>query len=132
MRLHGALLPFALVWLAAVTCHADPVCVSNETELRQALVDAGANLTDEIRLMEGTYFTGGQEFGYYTSQPHNLSISGGWYEDHDPCDFQHQHADATILDGENVTAVLSVNNIGDAPGTVLSISNLTLRNGASS
>jgi hypothetical protein len=133
MRLHRALLLFVLAWLTNGACHADPVCVSNETELRQAFVDAGvsANFIDEIRLMEGTYFTGGQMFSYDTSQPHNLSISGGWYYDHDPCDFQHPQAGATILDGQNVTAVLSVHNNGDAPGT-LSVSNLTIRNGATS
>ncbi len=128
-----ALLLLASLGLTSTWCHAgDPVCVSNEAELRQALTDAAAGLTDEIRLMEGTYFTGGQLFSYDTSTPHNLSISGGWYWDHDPCDFQHQHADATILDGQNVTAVLSVTNNGNAPGTGLSISNLTLRNGATS
>lgn len=132
MRLHRALLLFALTWLANVPCYADPVCVSNETQLRQALADASANLTDEIRLMEGTYFTGGQKFSYNTSTPHSLSISGGWYVDHDPCDFQHPRADATILDGQNITAVLSISNTGDAPGTALSVSNLTLRNGATS
>jgi hypothetical protein len=126
------LLLLASLGLANTWSHADPVCVSNETELRQALADAAANLTDEIRLMEGTYFTGGQMFSYNTAQPHNLSISGGWYYDHDPCDFQHQQAGATILDGQNVTAVLSVMNNGNAPGTVLSVSNLTLRNGATS
>jgi hypothetical protein len=135
MSLHRALLLFVLVWFANATCYADPVCVSNETELRQALILAAdpANFIDEIRLMEGTtYFTGGQMFSYSSSQPHNLSISGGWYFDHDPCDYQHQQAGATILDGQNVTAVLSVNNTGDAPGTALSVSNLTLRNGATS
>ena len=134
MRLHRALLLFVLVWLANATCHADPVCVSNEVELRQALILAAdpANLIGEIRLMEGTYFTGGQIFSYSSSQPHNLSISGGWYFDHDPCDFQHQRANTTILDGQNVTAILSVKNTGNAPGTTLSVSNLTLRNGATS
>ncbi|MEO5623551.1 MAG: choice-of-anchor Q domain-containing protein [Dokdonella sp.] len=132
MRPHLALLLFASAWIANMPCYADPVCVSNEAELRQALIDASANLTDEIRLMEGTYFTGGQKFSYDTAAPHSLSISGGWYFDHDPCDFQHPRADATILDGQNVTAVLSVSNNGNAPGTGLSISNLTLRNGATS
>jgi|GEM_PF-4217794 len=125
---------FALVWFANVICHADPVCVSNETELRQALNDAAvsANQIDEIRLMQGTYFSGGQTFSYSTAQPHNLSISGGWYLDHDPCDFQHPQAGTTVLDGQNATAVLSIINTGNAPGTSLSISNLTLRNGATS
>jgi hypothetical protein len=123
----------ALLGLASACCHAsDPVCVSNETELRQALADAAANITDEIRLMEGTYFTGGQLFSYDTPAAHNLSISGGWYWDHDPCDFQHQRADGTILDGQGVTSILSINNSGNVPGTTLSISNLTLRNGATS
>ncbi len=128
------ILGFVLIWFANGICHADPVCVSNETELRQALIDAAvsANFIDEIRLMQGTYFTGGQMFSYNTAQPHNLSISGGWYLDHDPCDFQHPQAGTTILDGQNVTAVLSISNTGDAPGTELSISNLTLRNGATS
>src|SRR6478736_1618373 len=99
MNLRRALLLLVPVCLAHVPAHADPVCVSNETELRQALIDAsvGANLIEEIRLMEGTYFTGGQVFSYNTAEPHNLSISGGWYYDHDPCDFQHPHADSTIL-----------------------------------
>ena len=128
-----ALLLLASLGLASAWCHAgDPVCVSNEAELRQALTDAAAGLTDEIRLMEGTYFTGGQLFSYDTPSAHNLSISGGWYYDHDPCDFQHQHADGTILDGQNVTAILSISNSGNVPGTTLSISNLTLRNGATS
>lgn len=131
VNLRRAVLLIAALGLAPWV-HADPVCVTNESELRQALTDAAANLTDEIRLMEGTYFTGGQAFAYNTSQAHNLSISGGWYYDHDPCDFQHPNANATILDGQNVTAVLSVMNNGNAPGTVLSVSNLTLRNGATS
>ncbi|MEO5626681.1 MAG: choice-of-anchor Q domain-containing protein [Dokdonella sp.] len=132
MRLYCASLLFVFVNLASVPCHADPVCVSSEAELRQALLDAGANLTDEIRLMEGTYFTGGQKFSYDATDAHTLSISGGWYDDHDPCDFQHPRADGTILDGQNVTAVLSINNLGDGPGTTLAVSNLTLRNGATS
>lgn len=82
--------------------------------------------------MEGTYFTGGQMFSYSNSQSHILSISGGWYYDHDPCDFQHARADATVLDGQNVTAVLGVASYLNAPGTSLSISNLPLRNGATS
>jgi hypothetical protein len=128
-----ALLLLASLGLASTWCHAgDPVCVSNEAELRQALTDAAAGLTDEIRLMEGTYFTGGQLFSYDTPAAHNLSISGGWYYDHDPCDFQHQRADGTILDGQGVTSILSINNSGNVPGTTFSISNLTLRNGATS
>ncbi|MEO8461562.1 MAG: hypothetical protein ABI451_13615 [Dokdonella sp.] len=108
--------------------------MSNETELRQALATAGMNGTyNEIRLMEGTYFTGGQKFSYSTSAARSLSISGGWYNDHDPCDFQHSRADGTIIDGQHVTAVLSIDgSISNAPGTSVSISNLTLRNGATS
>jgi hypothetical protein len=131
MRPHRVWL-FALAWLVPMQGHADPECASNETELRQALADASAGLTDEIRLMEGTYFTGGQKFSFNSSLAQNLSISGGWYYDHDPCDFQHPRADGTILDGQNVTAVLDVEFVANAPGTTLSVSNLTLRNGATS
>ena len=132
MNSRRVLLLLALLGLVSASCHADPVCVSNETQLRQALLDAAANLTNEIRLMEGTYFTGGQKFSYTNSTALNLSISGGWYLDHDPCDFQHPRANGTILDGQNVTAALSIHSGGYGPGTSLSISNLTLRNGATS
>jgi hypothetical protein len=132
MRSYRVWLLFALAWLVPQKGHADPECASNETELRQALADASAGITDEIRLMEGTYFTGGQKFSFNSTLAQNLSISGGWYYDHDPCDFQHPRADGTVLDGQNVTAVLDLEFVANAPGTTLSISNLTLRNGATS
>jgi hypothetical protein len=132
MRRHCVWLLLALACVAPPESRADPECASNETELRQVLADASAGITDEIRLMEGTYFTGGLKFSFNSTLAQNLSISGGWYNDHDPCDFQHAHADGTILDGQNVTAVLDVEFVANAPGTTLSISNLTLRNGATS
>src|SRR6185369_16708348 len=125
-----ALLPVVL----ASPCRAveEPLCVSNATELRQALLEAAASGFDyDIRLRPGVYFTGGQAFSYSVAA-HGLSISGGWSDDHDPCDVQDPHADATILDGQGASAILKLVATGDAPGTHLAIGNLTLRNGATS
>jgi len=125
-----ALLPVVL----ASPCRAveEPLCVSNATELRQALLEAAASGFDyDIRLRPGVYFTGGQAFSYSVAA-HGLSISGGWSDDHDPCDVQDPHADATILDGQGASAILKLVATGDAPGTHLAIGNLTLRNGGTS
>jgi hypothetical protein len=126
-----ALLLVALTWLTPAT-GGEIICATTTDELRQALTDVAADGTfDEIRLQEGIYYTGGQLFSY-SAPSRTLKISGGWYNDHDPCDFQHPRADTTILDGQNVTAILKISDPGDAAGTVLSVSNLTLRNGFSS
>jgi hypothetical protein len=126
-----AWLLFALTWLTPAT-GGEIICATTADELRQALADVAADGTfDEIRLQEGTYYTGGQVFSY-SAPARSLRISGGWYNDHDPCDFQHPRADTTILDGQNVTAILNISDPGDAAGTVLSVSNLTLRNGSTS
>ena len=123
-----ALLLFALTWLNAAS-GGEIICATTSDEFRQALAAVAADGTyDEIRLQEGVYYAGGQVFSY-TAPSRTLKISGGWYMDHDPCDFQHPRADATILDGQGVTAILSLSDFGDAAGTQLAVSNLTLRNG---
>jgi hypothetical protein len=132
MGMQRAPLWFVLAWLASASCSAEIICATSSDELRQAFVDAAADgIYDEIRLQEGIYYTGGQAFAF-NAPGHHLTISGGWYQDHDPCDFQHPRADGTILDGQNVTAVLSITTQGDVPGTAVSVSNMTLRNGATS
>jgi hypothetical protein len=131
MRRRLALLLFALTWLTPAT-GGEIICATTADELRQALAAVAADGTfDEIRLQEGTYYTGGQTFSY-SAPARSLKISGGWYNDHDPCDFQHPRADTTILDGQNVAAILKISDPGDAAGTVLSVSNLTLRDGFTS
>lgn len=112
-------------------------CPSNEAELRQALTAAATNNEDdEIRLRTGTFFTGGQTFAITTTEARSLSISGGWTDDIPLfCSRQVPSASATVIDGQNLTAVLDINahafGSGAANATV-SLGNLTIRNGHTS
>ena len=133
MKSHRELALLSFVLLAsAVDAAEEPLCVSNATELRQALlIAAGSGFDYDIRLRPGIYFAGGQAFTYNVAA-HGLVISGGWSDDHDPCDVQDPHAGTTILDGQNASAILKITATGDAPGTQLAVRNLTLRNGGTS
>ena len=126
----------SLLVLASNAAHAALFCPGNEAELRQALTTAATNNEDdEIRLRRGTYYTGGVKFSMTSTEARSLSISGGW-ADSGPlwCSVQSPSAAATILDGQNITAVLDIYayifGAGSAAATV-SVSNLTLRNGYS-
>jgi hypothetical protein len=136
MRLRCALSLFAASWLVVAPVTAAQFCAHDENQLRQALRDAVSNgEDDDIRLSAGTFFTGGQKFSAIDAEPFSLRISGGWSDSSPsaPCDTQEPRADLTILDGQNTTAVLDFEGQAtNANGTVRSLSNLTLRNGASS
>lgn len=129
----------ALAFLAAVAptaTFAAIFCPGNEAEFRQALVTAAANgEDDEIRLRPGTFYTGGQKFAISSTEPYSLSISGGW-TDHLPlwCSLQSPSASATVLDGQNLTAVLDIQAYAGsaASAKTVSVNNLTLRNGYTS
>lgn len=130
-------LRLALAILAAaapVAARAAIFCPGNEAEFRQALASAAANgEDDEIRLRPGTFYTGGQKFAITTTEAYGLAISGGWMDDVPLwCSHQSPSAAATILDGQNLTAVLDIHAYAgnSAAGTkTVSVSNLTLRNG---
>ena len=100
----------SLLVLASNAAHAALFCPGNEAELRQALTTAATNNEDdEIRLRRGTYYTGGVKFSMTSTEARSLSISGGW-ADSGPlwCSVQSPSAAATILDGQNITAVLDI------------------------
>jgi len=131
-------LAFAILAAAAPTAaRAALFCPGNETEFRQALASAAANgEDDEIRLRPGTFYTGGQKFAITTTEAHGLAISGGWTDDLPLwCSHQSPSASATVLDGQDITAVLDINayafGSGAANATV-SLSNLSIRNGYTS
>lgn len=129
----------ALAFLAAVAptaAFAAIFCPGNEAEFRQALATAAANgEDDEIRLRPGTFYTGGQKFAISSTEPYSLSISGGW-TDHLPlwCSLQSPSASATVLDGQNLTAVLDIQAYAGSSTSAktVSVGNLTIRNGYTS
>ncbi|MBS0556879.1 MAG: hypothetical protein JSR27_05625 [Proteobacteria bacterium] len=129
---HFVFVVFAMLTLG--TAHAAIFCPGNETELRQALATAAANgEDDDIRLRPGTYYTGGVKFSFNSTQGNSLSISGGWTDTLTLwCSQQSPSASATILDGQNLTAVLDIQayNFGaNSASKTIAVSNLTIRNG---
>lgn len=127
------------LFATAISTAADAAffCPANETEFRQALATAAANNEDDdIRLRAGTFYTGGQKFAITTTETRSLSISGGWTDELPLfCSRQLPSASATVLDGQDITAVLDVTayafGSGAAAATV-SVANLTIRNGYTS
>jgi hypothetical protein len=106
------------------------LCVSNATQLQQALSDATSMYsgTDvEINLVQGTYKTGSVTangpFKYFSnSATGQLSLVGGWTAQ---CNSFEPNAALTLLDGNHSTQVLSIRN----PDATISIEYLTIQNG---
>jgi hypothetical protein len=74
---------FLFFSLAAMGSHrasqAATFCVSTEAALHAALTTAASNgQHDLIKLVEGTYRSSSGGFSYVSSQPHDLSLVGGW------------------------------------------------------
>lgn len=111
----------------AATIH----CVNDEAQLRAALAALGgfASGDHEIRLVRRVYFNGTQQFSTLLgSNVNDLRLSGGWDSG---CTAQMLDARATAIDAQGLSAVLSIGRNSAIVGTtpLISISNLTLRNG---
>jgi len=107
-------------------------CVSNTTELRNALSIAGSNNSfDTIRVTIGDYQTNGTAFSFYDDFGHGLEISGGWTQVTNlPCSAQlGTGLYHTVLDADMSSAVMTM-LLTDAAS--ISVSNLAFINGLSS
>src|SRR5690606_28681042 len=131
--IHAALLA---ALLAAGPCAAAIHCVANTAQLQLALSLAVSDSDDhEIRLMTGTYpvptFPPPTGFQYVSSQPGDLTVSGGWTSltvGAPGCDLQVGDPSLTVLDAEYQSTVFRVQP-GEATGSV-TIRNLTLYRGS--
>lgn len=128
-----------LLWTLAAALVAPPAlaathCVTNPTELQQALTAAAASpADDEIRLRQGIY-TAQQTFTYTASTHGWLSLSGGWVQDGDNnCHHQVRSAAHTILYGAGQRQIMRIYYMpGDVPVIPprYIVDNLSFRDGA--
>lgn len=101
--------------LAAVPAVAATFCVSNSTQLQDALNTARLNNEDDtIRISTGTYTAPTSGFTYFDSEifgddDHALDISGGWVAAlNSPCLLQLQDPLQTVLDGSGTHRVMDL------------------------
>lgn len=109
--------------LAASGAHANIYCVHNATELRAALTDAGVsgtsnNQDNTIRVAGGTYTTSGAPFFFGSLSGFALTIEGGY---NSACSSKDSTPGVSVLDGANLTQVLSLQSDGD-----ITVRNLTI------
>ncbi len=91
--------------------------VTNEDELRQALSIAESNGEDDvINVEEGLYRTFGETFTFDTNEDFSLAIEG-------------EGAGITILDGEGLSRVLSIQSNNENFLLSVSMRGLTIQNG---
>jgi len=100
-------------------------CVSNATQLQNALTEAATNGEDDIiRVDQGTYI-GNFVFDSYEGK--NLTLLGGF----DPgCDTRTPESSNTILDGNHTGRVLYINNPGQFRGGDIHLEGFTIQNGS--
>jgi len=123
---------FCLTLCISRTGYAATYCVSNSTELQQALTAAAASVADdEIRIRQGTYIHTAS-FLYNSQNTAIISISGGYFTvDADLCGGKSGDARTTVLDGNNTRQIMLIGMpfaVEGAWGRVL-VSNLTFQNG---
>lgn len=129
----GVLLVF--VGLEIAHSATNSVCVTTSAELQQALTDAsdgGIHVNDQnvIELVAGTYRTGAATgnapfFFHTTNSTASLTIFGGFAPGCGPDG--RQSASATILDGRNMTGVLTLRSANGSIG----VTHVTIQNGES-
>ena len=97
-------------------------CVSNAVDLQAALTASQSNgENDIIRVVQGTY-TG--QFTYYSSENKSITLMGGYTSG---CSERVLNPTNTILDGENIGTVLTLENYNGGGGA--SLEGFTLQNG---
>lgn len=121
----------ALIAVSGIT-HAAVFCATTSAELQAALDSAKNNGEDDtIKIASGIYKpVSVNGFTFYSSEPHNLSIRGGYrYAQGNPCFLQFNSAELSVVDGEGTKALLRI-----SPGSTadISITSMTFRNGTKS
>ena len=107
---------FAIVAVVAVTAaHANTYCVQNATQLKAALSDAGSggsknNEDNTIHVASGVFTTSGSPFFFGTVSGFALTLEGGYNA---TCSTQDLAPGVSVLDGGNLTQVLSIQTNGD-------------------
>ena len=114
---------FMLLLNASETVKAASFCVSNPTELLNALSTASNNTQDdEIQIVQGLY---NGSFVYASAtESYNLAIKGGYTN---RCISREADPKNTVLDANNTGTVLVLSSDGLASDLV--VEGLTLRNG---
>lgn len=128
------LIAMSLALLSANVVSAEPVCVNTPTQFRDALAAAASNgKADEIRLMAGVYTASAQQpFAFTVSEPHGITISGGWGGPFGGCVVQVIGPSAsTVLDGGGSTTALRISVTRLHTVVPISVSFLRVRNGRS-
>lgn len=99
---------------AGTTACAATFCVSDATELQNALTTAQSNGEDDvIKIEEGTYYapSGGFEYAAvnFPDDDYDLEISGGWYAPFNfACLGHHNTPFQTVLDGNGSGSVMTL------------------------
>ena len=101
-------------------------CVSNATQLQNALTEAATNGEDDIiRVEQGTYMG---TFIFDSFEGKNLSLLGGF---NPGCGTRTLDPTNTVLDGNHTGRVLYINNAGGYQGGDIHIKGFTIQNGNS-
>jgi len=100
-------------------------CAHNASELQAALTDAGStgtsnNQDNTIQVTGGTFATSGDAFSFGTLSGFALTIEGGY---NGTCSSQSLLPGVSVLDGGNLTRVLSIQTNGD-----ITVRHLTIQN----
>ncbi len=121
-RSFGAAVAAMLLLGSGVRAQAAFVCVSNTTQLSQALSAAqNDGQTDEIRIQGGNYLlTSELQYISGSGKAYGLILKGGY----PPGCNSSAGSDSTVLDGQGLTRILSINSSGE-----VGISKLTFVNG---
>jgi hypothetical protein len=117
-----------LTFSSSVVWASTTVCVTDESELQQALITAQTASTDTfINIATGKYSTannGNQEFAYESvTNTHQLELTGGYNSD---CSSQTQNPYLTVFDGNAADAIFDINAQGG-----VSVRWITAQNGVS-
>jgi len=127
-RMHRRLVHalFAIIAaLVAAGSHATTYCAHNAAELQAALTDAGSsgtsnNQDNTIHVTSGTFTTSAAPFFFGTVSGFALTLEGGY---NGTCSSQNLAPGVSVLDGGNLTRVLSLQTNGD-----ITVRHLTIQN----
>jgi hypothetical protein len=111
----------AALAVAAPCAHAADYCVGSAGELASALAAAGSHGQDNtVRLRAGSFLTSAAAFTYGNLGNTALTIEGGY---DDTCSNQDPTPGLSVLDGANLSQVLSLQSNGD-----MTIRHVTIQN----
>jgi len=111
--------------LAAAETNAKTYCAHTASELQAALSEAGSagtsnNQDNTIHVTSGTFTTSGAPFFFGTVSGFALTLEGGY---NGTCSSQNLTPGVSVLDGGNLTQVLSIQTNGD-----ITVRHLTIQN----